>query len=93
MASTELGPPAKRQKTGNTMPSTSSSLTHATNILSPSSTGNKELNKTMPEVIINFDRPRDDAEAKVGILHYVTEGVPGFTGVLKQRYVNLICSL
>lgn len=76
----------KRQKVSTT---TTSSSTHhqSTNIITQN-----------PEDLSMMDLPkpaetrvgRNDREEQVGILLYVNTTNPGFTGILKQRYVHVI---
>ena len=71
-------PPRKRQK------------------LSPTPTSNTDDNKAkMDSKASRLDvigETSDGREAEVGILHFVNASNPGFSGVLKQRYVNCYIS-
>lgn len=78
-------PPRKRQKLSPTPTPTSNTNTVTTD-------DNKSKMDSKPTRLDTVGEISDGREAEVGILHFVNTSNPGFSGILKQRYVHCIFS-
>lgn len=79
---TGVEPPRKRQKLSPT-PNPNTTITTTT-----TTDDNKPTMDHRPSKLDVVGETSDGKEAEVGILHFVNASNPGFSGVLKQRYVN-----
>jgi len=85
--STKEGDRRKRQKLSSTTTSTPDPQSNNTNNQNSHNETAMSLPKPKPTgtVVVNASR-----EEELGILQYVNTTNPGFTGILKQRYVHVI---
>lgn len=81
-----VGPPRKRQRLSPpTPPSTSSNTTTTSKQVA-------KINDTIKQTVMSDTGFQPEREAQVGILHFVNSENLGFTGTLKQRYVDVFFS-
>lgn len=77
-------PPSKRIKLSSPQPPSHN------NINAPQkSTNAAKMDDEKPNVAGGGTGFQPEREAKVGIVHFVNSSNPGFSGILKQRYVQL----
>jgi tRNA pseudouridine13 synthase len=84
---TPLESPAKRQRLSSPTLSTPSSSVATTQSIPP--VGKSVAGMDEPQVKMSFTETgfEPEREKQCAIIHFVNSSNPGFTGVLKQRYV------